>query len=124
MRHKMRQKREERLYPCLEDGRRMMRRTPKKRKNNNDNETRKIKSAPVSPPLILNPPEPQSKAKKTKAQILSNPAAGSKSIQKRDVHMCITGEIKTKQNATEKKPNQHHVMQLFIRLEAGQGMRI
>lgn len=29
MRHKMRQKREERLYPCLEDGRRMMR-TPKK----------------------------------------------------------------------------------------------
>lgn len=42
MRHKMRQKREERLYPCLEDGRRMMRRTPKKKNNkNNHNKTRK-----------------------------------------------------------------------------------
>lgn len=88
-------KREEWLYPCLEDGRRMMRRTPtkqnktKKQKKNHDN---KIKPTPVQP-----------RPRPPKIKILSNPAAGPKSIQKRDVHMCITGEKQTKQNATEKK---------------------
>lgn len=117
MRHKMRQKREEWLYPCLEDGRRMMRRTPKKK-----NKTKKNTTKPGNKITALNPPWPQSKAKTKKAKILSNPAAGSKSIQKRDVHMCITGEKKT--NKMQQKRNQHHVMQLFIRLKAGQGMRI
>lgn len=92
-------KREEWLYPCLEDGRRMMRRTPKKQnktkktKKNHDN---KIKPTPVQP-----------RPRPPKIKILSNPAAGPKSIQKRDVHMCITGEKQTKQNATEKRTPCH-----------------
>lgn len=60
-------KREEWLYPCLEDGRRMMRRTPtkqnktKKQKKNHDN---KIKPTPVQPrprpPKIKNLKQPSS----------------------------------------------------------------
>lgn len=94
-------KREEWLYPCLEDGRRMMRRTPKKqnktkKKKKKNHEKIKRKPTPVQPP----PSAP-------KIKILSNPAAGPKSIQKRDVHMCITGEKQTKQNATEKRTPCH-----------------
>lgn len=107
-------KREEWLYPCLEDGRRMMRRTPKKQnktkkqKKNHDN---KIKPTPVQP-----------RPRPPKIKILSNPAAGPKSIQKRDVHMCITGEKQTKQNATEKRTPCHATVHTTG--SGGQGMRI
>lgn len=47
-------------------------------------------------------PSPNVKQKQ-KAQILSNPAAGSKLIQKRDVHMCITGEKNNKKTKCNRK---------------------
>ena len=89
-------KREEWLYPCLEDGRRMMRRTPKKQKSNK-NKTQENKNHPSQPRPPRHPTGP-------KIKILSNPAAGPKSIQKRDVHMCITGE-KTNQTKCNGKKN-------------------
>lgn len=92
----------------------MMRRTPKKQnktkktKKNHDN---KIKPTPVQP-----------RPRPPKIKILSNPAAGPKSIQKRDVHMCITGEKQTKQNATEKRTPCHATVHTTG--SGGQGMRI
>lgn len=102
-------KREEWLYPCLEDGRRMMRRTPKKQnktkkqKKNHDN---KIKPTPVQPrprpPKIKNLKQPSSWA-----QI---------DTEERCSH--VHHRRKTNQTKCNGK-KEHHVMQLFIRLEAG-----
>lgn len=59
----------------------------------------KTKFTPTQPT-----PNPNVKQKQKKAQILSNPAAGSKSIQKRDVHMCTTQE-KTQTKGNRKETN-------------------
>ncbi len=66
MRHKMRQKREEWLYPCLEDGRRMMRRTPKKRNQTNKQTNKPHNKSRNSKSPHSTPPRPQSKAKTNK----------------------------------------------------------
>lgn len=102
-------KREEWLYPCLEDGRRMMRRTPtkqnktKKQKKNHDN---KIKPTPVQPrprpPKIKNLKQPSSWAQ----------------IDTEERCSYVHHRRKTNQTKCNGK-KEHHVMQLFIRLEAG-----
>lgn len=67
-----------------------------KTENNHNNKTRKVKAARTQPSQA---PKESKKKTRTKEKKNTNPAAGSKSIQRRDVHMCITREKK------EKKPN-------------------
>lgn len=73
----------------------------KPKKTQNTTTTKQEKSAPVTQPRTQTTPKPKV-MQKQKLKSEANPAAGSKSIQKRDVHMCITG-VKNKPNATEKK---------------------
>lgn len=69
-----------------------------KTENNHNNKTRKVKSARTQPSQAPKESKKKTRTKEKKNKI-TNPAAGSKSIQRRDVHMCITREKK------EKKPN-------------------
>lgn len=83
----------------------------RKKEKNQPQQNKKVKS-PQS-----NRPGPQSKAKKQKATQQLGP-----NRYRREMFICASQE--KNQTKCNGKENQHHVMQLFIRLEAGQGMRI
>ena len=96
-------KREERLYPCLEDGRRMMRRTTKKKQ---PQQNWKIKSPPLKTPQPA--PAPKRKAKqKSKSPNRKRPSSWVQiDTEERCSH--VHHRRKQKQNATEMKSTPCH----------------